>query len=71
MGNRYKSSRADGGNNEESGNDNSILDAGVDDGFEDDILTLRNYSFISLTTDATTFKIHGLVQLATQKWLED
>jgi tetratricopeptide (TPR) repeat protein len=68
--NRYESSGAGGGNNEESDGDSSALDASVDDGFEDDILALRNYSFISLTTDATTFEMHGLVQLATRKWLE-
>ena len=69
-GNRYKGSGADGGNGEESDGDNSALGASFDDGFEDDILALRNYSFISLTTDATTFEMHGLVQLATRKWLE-
>ncbi|KAF2841090.1 hypothetical protein M501DRAFT_949222, partial [Patellaria atrata CBS 101060] len=42
----------------------------IDDGFEEDILTLRNYSFIALTTDAITFDMHRLVQLATRKWLE-
>jgi hypothetical protein len=40
-----------------------------DDEFEDDILTLRNYSFISVNADGTTFEIHGLVQLAMRKWL--
>jgi hypothetical protein len=38
----------------------------VDDGFEEDILTLRNYSFISINADKTTFEMHGLVQLATR-----
>ena len=42
----------------------------VSDGFEDDVLALRNYSFISINTDGTTFEMHGLVQLATRKWLE-
>jgi hypothetical protein len=40
-----------------------------DDGFEDDILTLRNYSFISANADKTTFEMHRLVQLATRMWL--
>ena len=40
----------------------SILDQ-----FEEDILMLRNYSFISINLDATTFEMHRLVQLATQK----
>ena len=68
--NRCESLGADGENNEESDGEDSALDASVDDGFEDDILTLRNYSFISLTTDAIMFEMHGLVQLATRKWLE-
>jgi len=42
----------------------------VSDGFEDDVLALRNYSFISINTDGTTFEMHRLVQLATRKWLE-
>ncbi|OBT61032.1 hypothetical protein VE03_09628, partial [Pseudogymnoascus sp. 23342-1-I1] len=44
--------------------------ASVSDGFEDDILTLRNYSFISINLDGTTFEMHSLVQLATRKWLQ-
>lgn len=39
------------------------------DRFEDNILTLRNYSFISVNIDKTTFEIHGLVQLAMREWL--
>jgi hypothetical protein len=42
----------------------------VSDGFEDDSLALRNYLFISINTDGTTFEMHGLVQLATRTWLE-
>jgi hypothetical protein len=33
-------------------------------------MTLRDYSFISVNEDGTTFEMHGLVQLATRKWLE-
>jgi hypothetical protein len=62
-----KAINADG---ENSDSDDSELEANINDGFEEDILTLRNYSFIALTTDATTFGMHGLVQLATRKWLE-
>jgi tetratricopeptide (TPR) repeat protein len=40
------------------------------DGFEDDILVLRNYSFISVNTDGISFEMHGLVQLATRDWLK-
>jgi hypothetical protein len=42
----------------------------VSDGFEDDILILRIYSFISINTDSTTFEMHRLVQLATREWLK-
>jgi tetratricopeptide (TPR) repeat protein len=38
--------------------------------FERDYAVLRNYSFVSLTTDATMFQMHRLVQFATKKWLK-
>ncbi|PVH91022.1 hypothetical protein DM02DRAFT_664418 [Periconia macrospinosa] len=41
-----------------------------DDTFEDDVLTLRDYSFISVNADGATFEMHRLVQLATRKWLK-
>ena len=41
-----------------------------DDTFEDDVLMLRDYSFISVNADGATFGMHGLVQLATRKWLK-
>ena len=40
-----------------------------DDGFEDDVQILRDYSFLSVNTDST-FEMHALVQLATRKWLD-
>jgi hypothetical protein len=46
------------------------LEASVDDGFEVDVITLRNYSFISLVADESTSEMHVLVQLDTLKWLE-
>ncbi|KAF2818188.1 hypothetical protein CC86DRAFT_245853, partial [Ophiobolus disseminans] len=42
----------------------------ADDEFEDDVLTLRDYSLITVTRDAKTFEMHSLVQLATRTWLE-
>jgi tetratricopeptide (TPR) repeat protein len=42
-----------------------------DDEFEDDVLVLRDYSFITVTRDASTFEMHSLVQLATRTWLEN
>ncbi|KAI0479994.1 P-loop containing nucleoside triphosphate hydrolase protein [Xylaria cf. heliscus] len=38
--------------------------------FEGDIVTLRNYCLISMNESGDTFKMHGLVQLSTRKWLE-
>ena len=40
-----------------------------EDGFEDDLLTLRDYSFVSVAEDQVTFEMHALVQLAMRKWL--
>jgi hypothetical protein len=37
--------------------------------FEDDIVMLRNYSFIFVDSDGTMFEMPGLVQLATLTWL--
>ncbi|KFY87014.1 hypothetical protein V500_07258 [Pseudogymnoascus sp. VKM F-4518 (FW-2643)] len=56
-----------------SSNDNvdGTSQSSVNNGFEDDVLTLRNYSFISVNLDGTTFEMHSLVQLAMRKWLED
>lgn len=36
-----------------------------------DVTMIRDFSFISLITNATVFEMHRLVQLATRKWLED
>ena len=61
--------KEDKGNND-NGDNNSLLESTVDNNFEDDVSTLRDYSFISVTADPTIFEMHGLVQLATRKWLE-
>ncbi|KAJ5806306.1 uncharacterized protein N7503_003908 [Penicillium pulvis] len=50
--------------------DDSSTDEDSDDGFEDDIMTLRDYSFISMSQDAKVFEMHRLVQLSTRTWLE-
>jgi tetratricopeptide (TPR) repeat protein len=39
------------------------------DELEEDIQLLRDYSFISVTTDPGFFEMHALVQLATRRWL--
>jgi len=56
-----------GYSNDEEG---STSQSSLSDKFEEDVSVLRNYSFISVNADGTTFEIHGLVQLATRKWLE-
>ncbi|KAF2826856.1 TPR-like protein [Ophiobolus disseminans] len=40
------------------------------DQFEDDIVALRNFCFVSVDTSGTSFEMHALVQLATRMWLE-
>ncbi|KAJ5246378.1 kinesin [Penicillium chermesinum] len=50
--------------------DDSQSQSGVTEEFEDDILILRRYSLISINADQRTFNMHGLVQLATRRWLE-
>jgi tetratricopeptide (TPR) repeat protein len=47
----------------------SVVAADEAEGFEKDLVVLRNYSFISLTTDVTMFTMHRLVQFATKEWL--
>ncbi|KAK4978548.1 hypothetical protein LTR28_005076 [Elasticomyces elasticus] len=41
------------------------------DRFEDDVTMLRNFSFVSATTDRSSWEMHRLVQDATRLWLED
>jgi tetratricopeptide (TPR) repeat protein len=41
------------------------------DRFKDDVVALRDYSFITVTKAANTFEMHSLVQLATRTWLEN
>lgn len=49
---------------------NTLSISSFDNEFETDITTLRNYSFISISTDDTLYDMHRLVQLAIQNWLE-
>jgi hypothetical protein len=48
-------------------NTDSLVQSNMDDRFEDDICTLRNFSFITANADAASFRMHRLVQLAMQK----
>lgn len=56
------------------GSDDSISEREFDfndqDSFENDIFTLRSFSFITANEDGTTFGMHKLVQLATIEWLK-
>ncbi len=54
---------------EEEEDKDSVSGCSEDNGFEDDVQTLRNYSFLSVGIDRT-FEMHALVQLAMRKWLE-
>jgi tetratricopeptide (TPR) repeat protein len=47
-----------------------VSDVAANDRFEDDVVTLRDYSFITVTKDAKTFEMHSLVQLAMREWLK-
>lgn len=49
----------------------SLEDATLKQSFSDkDIDQLQKYAFISVRMDNETFELHGLVQLATRKWLK-
>jgi len=55
---------------EEDNDTDCAAESSINDQFEEDIMTLRNYSFINVTEDTTIFEMHSLVQLATRRWLE-
>ena len=63
----YQTSYRGSDTNEDDTNESHLVER---DQFEDDILALRNFSFIYVNRDTLTFEMHGLVQLATRKWLE-
>lgn len=50
-------------------NKDSVLGCNENNEFEDDVQTLRNYSFLFVDTNRT-FEMHAFVQLAMRKWLE-
>ncbi|KAJ5453834.1 uncharacterized protein N7458_004790 [Penicillium daleae] len=56
--------------NQEVADNDSLASSTIDEEFEEDIHKLQSFSFISTTSDGTTFEIHRLVQLATRNWLE-
>jgi hypothetical protein len=65
----HSRSAADIESDKESDEDDSMSEASIEDGFREDTVTLRGYSFITATVGGT-FEMHNLVQLATRKWLE-
>lgn len=50
--------------------EDAACDDSDDDTFEDDLVTLRNFRFISDETGGNSFEMHALVQLATRRWME-
>jgi hypothetical protein len=54
--------------NESLDREESESDTGSD--FEDDVVTLKNFAFISVSENSTFFTIHRLVQLTMRAWLK-
>jgi tetratricopeptide (TPR) repeat protein len=54
----------------DSDNEGASQSSTSTDEFEEDILLLRNFSFVSVNVDGTTFEMHALVQLAMRTWLQ-
>ncbi|KAK6857488.1 hypothetical protein PG995_006315 [Apiospora arundinis] len=69
---QYRRSPAlDGSDSDQEPSDEDVeSDSSIDDQFEKDVSSLRDYSFISAVEDGKTFEMHSLVQLATRRWLE-
>ena len=62
--NRTRSGGADTDNENVSSGDS------IDDMFEKDIEMLRDYCLVQINERGDVFEMHGLVQLATRKWLD-
>ncbi|KAJ5256544.1 hypothetical protein N7478_012648 [Penicillium angulare] len=54
--------------NDSDDTEDSESDIGPD--FEDDVVTLRNFAFISVSENSTFFTMHRLVQLTMRAWLK-
>lgn len=52
--------------------DDKVEDTSVTESedLEEDLMMLRDYSLIAVSSDAATFQMHDLVQVATQRWLK-
>ena len=53
-------------NNEADNYNGNGSESTINDKFENNISTLRNYSFIMANADSTTFEMYSLMQLATR-----
>ncbi|KAJ8118515.1 hypothetical protein OPT61_g523 [Boeremia exigua] len=60
---------ADSDGEDEDDASQSGTSAESEDTFEDDVVTLRNFRFVSDETGGASFRMHALVQLATRTWL--
>jgi hypothetical protein len=61
---------SDGNALDSKDDDSDASKSSISNGFDKDVLALRDYLFISNNMDGTTFKMHSLVQLATREWLK-
>lgn len=57
-------------NDSDAVSDDDCSDFDANENFMKDIVTLRDYSFISKTPNIKAFGMHRLVQLSTRRWLE-
>lgn len=60
----------DDGDHDSDSTDNDSPSSVSDEDFAQDVITLRNYSFISNNSHGTVFEMHALVQLAMREWLK-
>ncbi|KAL1598077.1 hypothetical protein SLS59_007087 [Nothophoma quercina] len=65
---RVKGGTADS-DGEDDASESSTSVRSKEDTFEDDVVALRNFCFISDETGRTSFEMHALVQLAMRTWL--
>ncbi|KAK3646859.1 hypothetical protein LTR56_008347 [Elasticomyces elasticus] len=70
----YDHNNLGGGSSDSDDSDNVSAtedeEGDLDDAFNKDIRMLEGYSFVSVTTDASVWEMHRLVQVATRKWLK-
>lgn len=68
-GNIDEDSNDDHGGEVAGEDDDALLQFSMTNEFEDDVLILRDFSFVSVNMDGKTFEMHALVQLAIREWL--